>query len=74
MRRENPVASRQWPWTGSSREQAAKERAQIVAEMELQAESPPSPVLSGEQLDVAVLELDNDQIHVIFGDGPPVTP
>ncbi|KAJ1171739.1 hypothetical protein NDU88_003597 [Pleurodeles waltl] len=53
---------------------AAKERAQIVEEMELQARTPPSPVLSGAQLDVAVPELDDDQIHAIFGDGPPITP
>ncbi|KAJ1127841.1 hypothetical protein NDU88_006234 [Pleurodeles waltl] len=56
----NRVASRQRPRAGPLREQAAKERAQIVTEVELQTESPPSPVLSGEQLDVAITELDDD--------------
>ncbi|KAJ1216802.1 hypothetical protein NDU88_004401 [Pleurodeles waltl] len=71
--RQQGVCRRQ-PQADSSREQAAKERGQIMAEMELWAKTPPPPVLSGEWLETDVPELEDEQIHALLGDGPPVTP
>ncbi|KAJ1179173.1 hypothetical protein NDU88_004409 [Pleurodeles waltl] len=59
---------------GPNREQAAKERAKAVAEMELRAGPPPSPELREEQQDVDTPVLDKEQMHVILDDGPLVTP
>ncbi|KAJ1186963.1 hypothetical protein NDU88_003742 [Pleurodeles waltl] len=56
------------------REQAAKERAQVVAEMELWAGTPPSPVVSRDRLDADVPDLEDEQMHTLLGGGPPVTP
>ncbi|KAJ1106180.1 hypothetical protein NDU88_003583 [Pleurodeles waltl] len=52
----------------------AKRKAQVVAEMELQAGSPPPPVMRGEQLDVDVPDLDHEQMHAILGCSLPATP
>ncbi|KAJ1176077.1 hypothetical protein NDU88_001360 [Pleurodeles waltl] len=72
--RGNQDVSRRQPQAGPSREQAAKERAQMVAEMELQAGSLPPPVKRGEQPDADVPDLDDEQMHAILGGGPLVTP
>ncbi|KAJ1118383.1 hypothetical protein NDU88_006574 [Pleurodeles waltl] len=72
--RENQDVSRQQPRAVPSREQAAKERAHVVEEMEPRARSPPPPVMSGEQLDADVPDLDDEQMRAILGGGLLVTP
>ncbi|KAJ1200835.1 hypothetical protein NDU88_004656 [Pleurodeles waltl] len=49
-------------------------RVQVLAEMELRAGPPPSPELREEQQDVDPPALDKEQMHVILGNGPLVTP
>ncbi|KAJ1194798.1 hypothetical protein NDU88_004084 [Pleurodeles waltl] len=59
---------------GPSKEQAAKERAQVVEEVEQRARSP-SPIMTiQEQLDVDTLEIDGKLTNALLGGGPSVTP
>ncbi|KAJ1184537.1 hypothetical protein NDU88_001343 [Pleurodeles waltl] len=64
---------RRWrAWTGQSKEQAARERAQAVAEVEHRARSPIMSVQ--EHIDDDKLEIDSDLADALQGSGPPVTP
>ncbi|KAJ1179345.1 hypothetical protein NDU88_004579 [Pleurodeles waltl] len=65
MRRENQGTNKRQPRPPSS---------QAVTVVEHRAETPSSPSVSREQLDVDIPELDDKQIHAPLGGGPPVTP
>ncbi|KAJ1209424.1 hypothetical protein NDU88_004802 [Pleurodeles waltl] len=73
-RRENQGTSRRQTSTGSSKEQAAKERAQVVAEVEHWARSPSPPSAIREQLEEDIPEMYGEQITALLGAGPSVTP
>ncbi|KAJ1195667.1 hypothetical protein NDU88_004935 [Pleurodeles waltl] len=72
--RGNHDVSSRHPRAHPSREQAAKERAQVVAEMELRTGPPLPPAMREEQPDADNLDLDEEQMHVILGGGPTITP
>ncbi|KAJ1171103.1 hypothetical protein NDU88_002974 [Pleurodeles waltl] len=65
--------SRQWAQTGPTKEQAAKERATAVAEVEHHARSSSPTMSTQEHIDDDNLGMNGELVDALLGSSPPVT-